>query len=238
MAHISSLGTLRVREWVSKVDHMSAPKHPWDSEATDIVASELILLLLLLIFLSHIRQVREHVIWFFFFFFFFTTKALRKLCSEPDFLIFSCGRRAAVGEETLHVSGGGERCVKVRQGVKLKSDYSEGSQEQDTDRIREETGKGKAIRDISEDKAGVWFCCLHRHVGVWSKIRLSNGKMLLDTFFPSSLFFSPNTSSLIFLGLRPLSSQSCILLHWQRNLFKSSGISHPLKLRFLNPHYT
>ena len=34
-------------------------------------------------------------------------------------------------------------------------DYSEGSQEQDTDRIREETGKGKAIRDISEDKAGV-----------------------------------------------------------------------------------
>ena len=60
-----------------------------------------------------------------------------------------------MGEETLHVSGGGERCVKVRQGVKLKSDYSEGSQEQDTDRIREETGKGKAIRDISEDKAGV-----------------------------------------------------------------------------------
>ena len=32
--------------------------------------------------------------------------------------------------------------------------------------MREETGQGKAIRDISEDKAGVWFCCLHRHVTV------------------------------------------------------------------------
>lgn len=34
-------------------------------------------------------------------------------------------------------------------------DYSESSQEQDTARMREETEQGKAIRDISEDKAGV-----------------------------------------------------------------------------------
>ena len=165
-------------------------------------------------FLSHIRQVREHVIWIFFFF--FTTEALRKLCSEPDFLIFSCGRRAAELSMSLEEVRGVSRSGKESSS---NQDYSEGSQEQDTERMREETGKGKAIRGISEDKAGVWFCCLHRHVGVWSKIRLSNGKMLLDTFFPSSLFFSPSTSNLIFLGLRPLSSQSCILLHWQRNPF-------------------
>lgn len=39
-------------------------------------------------FLSHIRRIREHIIWYFF----LTTKTLWKLCSEPDFLIFSCGR--------------------------------------------------------------------------------------------------------------------------------------------------
>lgn len=46
----------------------------------------------------------------------------------------------------------------VSRSVKEPSsnqDYSESSQQQDTARMREETVQGKAIRDISVDKAGV-----------------------------------------------------------------------------------
>lgn len=176
-------------------------------------------------FLSHIRQVREHIIRFFFFFL-----PQKHYENYAQSLIFSCGRRAAELPMSLEEVRGVSRSGKESSS---NQDYSESSQEQDTARMREETEQGKAIRDISEDKAGVWFCCLHRHVGVWSKIKikLSNGKNLLDIFshLPCFFFFfPPGTSNLIFLGLRPLSSQSCILLHWQRNLCKSSEISHLL----------
>ena len=62
----------------------------------------------------------------------------------------------------------------------------------------------------------------------WAMVKIC----LIRHLFPSALFFSPSTSKLIFLGLRPLSSQSCILPHWQRNIFKSSGISHALNYDF------
>ena len=126
-------------------------------------------------FLSHIRQVREHIIWFFFFFFL----PQKHYENYDQSLIFSCGRRAAELPMSLEEVRGVSRWGKESSS---NQDYSESIQEQDTARMREETGQGKAIRDISEDKAGVWFCCLHRHVGGWSKIKLSNGKHLFDTF--------------------------------------------------------